>query len=196
MGSHKIWERPIVVPRAQKNRGLWEENAFLPPLGPPLELKAQCLDNMSSYSPTKSASSTPYKDVRVYVHSVSEVKIPANPNSSRYFHFTIQESDDETQVICFTAEKKDELKRREKGKAPTCVTKISPRKRRYGEEEEYKMNKCSRIEQAKNLAFQWQELNTERSEITVAQILQSAPNGQSVGLKAKVIFKGDCYVHD
>ena len=29
----------------------------------------------------------------------------------------------------------------------------------------------------------------DRSEIT--QILQSAPNGQSVGLKAKVLFKGD-----
>ena len=51
------------------------------------------------------------------------------------------------------------------------------------------MNKYSRIEQAKNLAFQWKASNTDQSEIT--QILQSAPNGQSVGLKAKVLFKGD-----
>ena len=51
------------------------------------------------------------------------------------------------------------------------------------------MNKYSRIEQAKNLVFQWKASNTDQSEIT--QILQSAPNGQSVGLKAKVLFKGD-----
>ena len=51
------------------------------------------------------------------------------------------------------------------------------------------MNKYSRIERAKNLAFQWKASNTDQSEIT--QILQSAPNGQSVGLKAKVLFKGD-----
>ena len=61
--------------------------------------------------------------------------------------------------------------------------------KRYGDGIEYKMNKYSRIEQAKNLAFQWKASNTDQSEIT--QILQSAPNGQSVGLKAKVLFKGD-----
>ena len=66
---------------------------------------------------------------------------------------------------------------------------LSPQKRRYGDAVEYKMNKYSRIEQAKNLAFQWKASNTDQSEIT--QILQSAPNGQSVGLKAKVLFKGD-----
>ena len=36
---------------------------------------------------------------------------------------------------------------------------------------------------------QWKASNTDQSEIT--QILQSAPNGQSVGLKAKLLFKGD-----
>ena len=51
------------------------------------------------------------------------------------------------------------------------------------------MNKYSRIEQAKNLAFQWKPLNTVECNITVTQLLQSAPNGQSVGLKAKVVFK-------
>ena len=45
------------------------------------------------------------------------------------------------------------------------------------------MNKYSRIEQAKNLAFQWKASNTDESDITVTQLLQSAPNGQSVGLK-------------
>lgn len=53
------------------------------------------------------------------------------------------------------------------------------------------MNKYSRIEQAKNLAFQWKPSNTNESDITVTQLLQSTPNGQSVGLKAKVLLKGD-----
>ena len=74
-------------------------------------------------------------------------------------------------------------------KLPTSLTSITPQKRRYGDGVEYKMNKYSRIEQAKNLAFQWKASNTDQSEIT--QILQSALNGQSVGLKAKVLFKGD-----
>lgn len=146
---------------------------------------------MASNSPTKSASSSPYKDVQGYIHAVSEVQIPANPKSSRYFDFTIQENNEERRVICFTPEIKDELKRREDAKLPTSLKNISPQKRRYGEGVEYRMNKYSRIEQAKNLAFQWKTSNTDESDITVTQLLQSAPNGQSVGLKAKVLFKGD-----
>ena len=142
---------------------------------------------MASNSPTKSAASSPYKDVHGYIHSVSEIQIPANPKSARYFDFTIQENQEDTRVICFTAEKKDELKRREEAKLPTSLTSISPQKRRYGDGVEYKMNKYSKIERAKNLAFQWKASNTDQSD----QILQSAPNGQSVGLKAKVLFKGD-----
>nr|XP_058960511.1 uncharacterized protein LOC131787418 [Pocillopora verrucosa] len=87
---------------------------------------------MASSSPTKSAASSPYKDGHGYIHSVSEIQIPANPKSARYFDFTIQENQEDTRVI---------------------------------------------------------SSNTDQSEIT--QILQSAPNGQSVGLKAKVLFKGD-----
>ena len=118
---------------------------------------------------------------------VSEIQIPSDPKSAGYFDFTIQENQENTRVICFTAEKKDELKRREEAKLPTSLTSISPQKRRYGDGVEYKMNKYSRIERAKNLAFQWKASNTDQSD----QILQSAPNGQSVGLKAKVLFKGD-----
>ena len=79
----------------------------------------------------------------------------------------------------------------EEAKLPTSLKNISPQKRRYGEGVEYRMNKYSRIEQAKNLAFQWKASNTDESDITVTQLLQSAPNSQSVGLKAKVLFKGD-----
>ena len=146
---------------------------------------------MATNSPTKSASSNSYKDVQGYIHAVSKVQIPANPKSSRYFDFTIQENHEETRVICFTPEIKDELKRREEAKLPTSLKNISPQKRRYGEGVECRMNKYSRIEQAKNLAFQWKTSNTDESDTSVTQLLQSAPNGQSVGLKAKVLFKGD-----
>ena len=146
---------------------------------------------MASNSPAKSSSSSPYKNVQGYIHAVSEIRTPANPNSSRYFEFTVQENDEKTRVVCFNTENKVELKRREQHKLPTCLTSISPQKKRYSDGVEYKMNKYSRIEPAKNLEFQWKSSNTNRSEMTVTQLLQSTPNGQSVGLKAKVLFKGE-----
>jgi len=146
---------------------------------------------MASNSPAKSGSSAQYRDVHGYVHDVSKVQIPANPKSSRYLTFTIQENEEETRVICFSAEKRDELKRKEEAKLPTCLTNVSPQKRRFGEGIEYKMNKYSRIEPAKNLAFQWRATKTAQSEFTVTEILESAQSGQSVGLKGKVLSKGD-----
>lgn len=74
---------------------------------------------MGSNSPAKSASSSPYKDIQGYIHALSEVQIPANPKSSRYFDFTMQENNEKTRVICFTPENKDELKRREEAQLPT-----------------------------------------------------------------------------
>ena len=72
---------------------------------------------MASSSPTKSAASSPYKDGHGYIHSVSEIQIPANPKSARYFDFTIQENQEDTRVICF-------LKRREEAKLPQLTKKI------------------------------------------------------------------------
>ena len=59
-----------------------------------------CVHKMASNSPTKSVASSPYKDVHGYIHSVSEIQIPANPKSARYFDFTIQENQEDTRVIC------------------------------------------------------------------------------------------------
>ena len=73
---------------------------------PSFVLSRSCVHKMASSSPTKSAASSPYKDVHGYIHSVSEIQIPANPKSARYFDFTIQENQEDTRVICFTAEKK------------------------------------------------------------------------------------------
>lgn len=145
-----------------------------------------CEQNMGSNSPAKSASSRPYKDIQGYIHAVSEVQIPANPKSSRYFDFTIQENDEKNASDLFHARKQ-----RWAETTGGSTTPYFSQKRRYCEGVEYRMNEYSRIEQAKNLAFQWKPSNTDESDITVTQLPQSTPNGQSVRLKAKVLFKGD-----
>ena len=37
---------------------------------------------------------SPFKDVEGYVYSVFDVKIPTNPNSTRYFDFMLEEADE------------------------------------------------------------------------------------------------------
>ena len=145
----------------------------------------------SSFSSTKSnASASPYKDVQGYIHDVSNIKTPANPKSSRYFDFKIQEADDETRVVCFNADCQGEVKDKEQCKRPCLLTNVSPQKRRFAEGMEYKMNKYSRVTIVKNLAFQWKE-GADLSETTVKDILESKATGDIVTLKAQVLSKSD-----
>lgn len=94
-----------------------------------------------------------HKDVQGYIHDVSKIKIPANPKSGRYFDFQLQEGDRETRVVCFNAETMDEVKSKEESKVPVTVTNVSPTKRRYSEDVEYRVNKFSRVSRAKKFAF-------------------------------------------
>lgn len=145
----------------------------------------------SSFSSTKShASASPYKDVQGYIHDVSNIETPANPKSSRYFDFKIQEADDETRVVCFNADCQGEVKDKEQCKRPCLLTNVSPQKRRFAEGMEYKMNKYSRVTIVKNLAFQWKE-GADSSETTVKDILESKATGDIVTLKAQVLSKSD-----
>ena len=56
------------------------------------------------------ASTSQFTDVQGYIHNVSAVRIPANPRSSRYFDFELQEAEQETRVVCFHAERRYEVK--------------------------------------------------------------------------------------
>ena len=80
---------------------------------------------MASSKPSQNASSTQGKvNVDGYVHDVSEVKIPQTGNrGSRYFDFKVQEEEETKRVICFSPDKRDQLK--EKGNSKTPVTLIT-----------------------------------------------------------------------
>lgn len=146
---------------------------------------------MASCSPDKfSPKKNAFKDVQGYIHGVSDVKTPANPNSTRYFDFILQEGDEERRVVCFNANKHDEVKQQEKSKLPVHLSNMSPQKRRYGEGIEYKMSKFSRLTPAKNLPFQWKEW-AQSSQGTIKEILENKSNGEIVSLKAKALSKSD-----
>ena len=121
-----------------------------------------------------------YKHVQRYIH-VSKIKIPANPKSSRYFDFELQEGEREARVVCFNADQMDEVKSKEDSKVPVTVTNVSPTKRRYSENVEYRMNKFSRVSRAKNLEI--------RRVNSIKEILDSIGVGDIVRLKAKVLQK-------
>ena len=125
-----------------------------------------------------------------YIHDVSDVKTPANPHSTRYFDFILQEGDEERRVVCFNANKHDEVKQQEKSKLPVHLSNMRPHKRRYGEGMEYKMNKFSRLTPAKNLPFQWKE-RAQSSQGTIKEILENKGNGEVVALKSKVLSKSE-----
>ena len=157
----------------------------------------QCLSTRSHLSMASSSSNkksnvsaTGYKDVEGYIHDVSDVKKPANPNSNRYFDFKVQEGSEETRVICFNADFQGEVKEKEQSKWPCRITNVSPQKRRFAEGMEYKMNKFSRVTKAKNLAFQWKEA-ANLPDSTVQDVLESKAIGDVVTLKAKVLSKSD-----
>ena len=141
-------------------------------------------------SENASAKKTAVKDVQGFIHGVSDIKTPANPNSTRYFDFILQEGDEERRVVCFNANKHEEVKQQEKSKLPTNLSNISPQKRRYGEGIEYKMNKFSRLSPAKNLPFQWKQ-RAQCSQGTIKEILEKKSIGEVVAVKAKVLSKSD-----
>ena len=140
--------------------------------------------NYSNDSPT-------YKDVQGYVHRVSDVKVPANSKSSRYFDFKIQQGgDEETRVVCFNAEYQGQLRQKEQSKSPCRLTNVSPQKRRYSEGTEFKMNKFSRIETPKNIPFPWKEVS-DLQVSTVKEVLENKINGDIVTLMARVVTKSN-----
>ena len=138
---------------------------------------------MASSSDQKEVS---YKDVQGYIHDVSPVKIPANPRSNRYFDFKFQQGQDQMRVVCFNTEKRDQVKEKEECKIPVTETNVSPSKRKYTDQAEYRMNKFSRVYRAKNLSFQWKKPEG-CCEMSIKEILDKKSDGDVVTLKAKVL---------
>ena len=76
--------------------------------------------------------------------------------ASRYFDFKVQEREEIKRVICFSPDKRDQLKEKENSKTPVTLINVSPQKRKYKlHQTEYKMNQYSSIVVKKNLAKVW-----------------------------------------
>ena len=72
------------------------------------------------------------QDASGYIHDVSEIKVAAK-SGIRYFDFKIQQDASEARVVCFSPNKRDDLKEREKRKSLTRLVKVSPQKRKYSD---------------------------------------------------------------
>ena len=120
-------------------------------------------------------------DVSGYVHNVSDVNI-GKTSGRRYFDFKIQEGEGQfTRVACFTADKRDFLKRKEGSKTPALLVNVSPQKRKFKpDENEYTMGKHARIMDAKNVSFQWQLFDSKEGStvpVLLADIMTTSNEG-------------------
>ena len=125
----------------------------------------------------------------VTVHGVSDVKTPANPNSTRYFDFILQEGDEERRVVYFNTNKHDVVKQQEKSKLPVRLSNMSPQNEDT-ERESNTNEQLSRPSPARNLPFQWKQWE-QSLQGTMKEILENKSNGEVVALKAKVLSKSE-----
>ena len=66
-----------------------------------------------------------YKDMFItFLMEVSDVKIPWNAKSRRYFHFKLQQGDEETWVIFLCWGKLEKIKQKERNRLPAHVTNV------------------------------------------------------------------------
>ena len=127
-----------------------------------------------------------------YIHQVSSMNTAKS--GSRYFDFVIQENEEERRVVCFSPDKRSTLKTKQESRLPVRLVNLSPQKRRYDPDTtEYTMNKYSRIEEPKNLSFEWKSPSGYESDkvCPVAEIISKVNSGESVTVAGKVIFKSE-----
>ena len=126
-----------------------------------------------------------------YIHNISPINTAKSGN--RYFDFTIQENEEERRVVCFSPEKISTLKTKEERKLSVRLVNVSPQKRRYEPDStEYTMGKYSRVEEPKNLSFEWKTCNSgheSNTVLSVEEVISSVNSGETVTVKGKVLFK-------
>ncbi len=142
------------------------------------------------------AFSKNYTNVDGYVHQVSDVKIPRSGNhNARFFDFKIQEGEGSRRVVCFSPDKRDDLKEKELSKIPVSLLSVSPQKRKYqADETEYKMHTFSKVVPKKNLSFPWKERTSEK-HCTLKDISSGEKSNikvdDMVRVNAKVVYKSE-----
>ena len=114
-----------------------------------LLLIARLLVNMASDAPAKSSTTL---ELEGYVHQVSEIKTPSS--GTRYFDFNIQQQDVRKRVVCFSAQKRDDLKHKQESKTPVKLLNVSPQKRKFDPNtQEYRLNNYSKVVATQRVPF-------------------------------------------
>ena len=126
------------------------------------------------------------EDVEGYIHEVSEVKTPSSGN--RYFDFKIQARDVNRRVVCFSPDKRQDIKENEEKKSPVKIYNVSPKKRKFDPENiEYIMNNRSKVI---SISFPCSEPVGAQGPLSISDLRESSLTGDVVSVEAKVIWKG------
>ena len=141
---------------------------------------------MASNTPGKSPTTT--VELEGYVHQVSEIKTPSSGN--RYFEFNIQQQDVRKRVVCFNAQKRDDLKHKQESKTPVKLLNVSPQKQKFDlNTEEYRLNNYSKVVPTQRVPFPWKDISADLADASVKFVFDSCIPGDIVSLKAKVLHK-------
>ena len=153
-----------------------------------LLLIARLLVNIASYAPAKSSTTT--LELEGYVHQVSEIKTPFS--GTRYFDINIQQQDVRKRVVCFSAQKRDDLKHKQESKTPVKLLNVSPQKRKFDPNtQEYRLNNYSKVVATQRVPFPWKDISADLADASVKFVLDSCIPGDVVSLKAKVPHKSN-----
>ena len=151
-----------------------------------LLLIARLLVNMASDAPAKSSTTT--LELEGYVHQVSEIKTPSS--GTRYFDFNIQQQDVRKRVVCFSSQKRDDLKHKQESKTLVKLLNVSPHKRKFDPNtQEYRLNNYSKVVATQRVPFPWKDISADLADASVKFVLDSCIPGDVVSLKAKVLHK-------
>ena len=153
-----------------------------------LLLIARLLVNMASDAPAKSSTTT--LELEGYVHQVSEIKTPSS--GTRYFDFNIQQQDVRKRVVCFSSQKRDDLKHKQESKTLVKLLNVSPHKRKFDPNtQEYRLNNYSKVVATQRVPFPWKDISADLADASVKFVLDSCIPGDVVSLKAKVLHKSN-----
>jgi hypothetical protein len=126
------------------------------------------------------------EDVEGYIHEVSDVKTPSSGN--RYFDFKIQGKDINRRVVCFSPDKRQNIKENEQKKSPVKIFNVSLKKCKFEPENiEYIMNNTSKV---MNISFPWSKPVGDKGPLLISNLPESSFTGDVMSIKAKVIWKG------
>ena len=152
-----------------------------------LLLIARLLVNMASDAPAKSSTTL---ELEGYVHQVSEIKTPSS--GTRYFDFNIQQQDVRKRVVCFSSQKRDDLKHKQESKTLVKLLNVSPHKRKFDPNtQEYRLNNYSKVVATQRVPFPWKDISADLADASVKFVLDSCIPGDVVSLKAKVLHKSN-----